>query len=243
MYDKTLMTVWQMALEKLKLGKHKVAIDVINMISHMDGNFINIKAFLYHHNLEDEFALNEIIDVLCEYSLISKIETDVTQSTVVTMHKLVQKVLKLHLTVHHLENTSEVAKKDQSSILQDLETILRVKSCNSIAQLDNDEENIWFLHFKKLWTEGSISNNPILEHNGFVVAFQRGEQNFHNDVVSKFFLQEVLYDNDNASSLKSNVRSCISLASCGQHKVAMDSMKKILVDYKKELKSKNFVVL
>ncbi|XP_057317162.1 uncharacterized protein LOC130662340 isoform X1 [Hydractinia symbiolongicarpus] len=235
LYGKTLMTVWQMAFEKLKLNKHKVAIDVINMMSHMDGNFINTKAFLFHENIEDEIDLNEIVGMLCEYSLISKKNSDVTRAAVVTMHKLVQKVLKLY-------SENEQSNKKKEFVQERLCNIL-VKASQSSPSWDNDEENIWFLHVKKLWKEGLIFNNLTFMRNAFTIAFQRGEQNFHNDVLSKCILKDDVHVNDNASSLKSNIRRCNILVACGQNKAAIDSLKKILIDYKRELESKNFVVL
>ena len=67
-YDKTLLTVWDFAFEKL--NKSKKALKILTMMCRMDNSCIKRETFLYAKNIvEDEIELNDIVDTLSEYSL------------------------------------------------------------------------------------------------------------------------------------------------------------------------------
>ena len=63
-YDKTLLTVWNFAFEKLK--ESQKALKVLAMTCFMDNSCIKKETFLYAKDIiEDEIELNEIVDILC----------------------------------------------------------------------------------------------------------------------------------------------------------------------------------
>ena len=68
-YDKTLLTVWDMALDKIK-NESRNALLVLGMMAYMDNRFINQKTFLNFSDIDGEFELNEILELLCQYSLV-----------------------------------------------------------------------------------------------------------------------------------------------------------------------------
>lgn len=131
-YDKTLFTVWKIAFEKIQ--ENKLALQVIGMIAYMDHRFINKNTFLNLDGINgDEVALNEVVEVLCEYCMISK-----TQTNYITTHPLVQKML----TIAHenFEGYEQLKRLLLSEIRKDVANI----------EIATDAENLWFPHVVKL---------------------------------------------------------------------------------------------
>ncbi|XP_066931780.1 uncharacterized protein [Clytia hemisphaerica] len=84
-YDKTLLTVWDMAFAKIRV-ESKNALLILGMIAFMDNRKINKKTFFYFDKV-DEFELNEIISLLGQYSLVGE------RNECLEIHSLVQKVI------------------------------------------------------------------------------------------------------------------------------------------------------
>lgn len=163
--NKTLLTVWKMAIEKLKSHEHKVAIDVLNMMAYMDNTFINMNTFLLYDTIPDKVMLNSVIDILCEYSLISKKETKIKSGQVVTIHKLIQRIL---------TEFEELTGTD-SNYLNVLIGILQAACGEKTNEFDIDDENIWFLHIKHLLYIKKVLIR-FFDVRFQKVAVQRGEQ-------------------------------------------------------------------
>ncbi|XP_057297664.1 uncharacterized protein LOC130628699 [Hydractinia symbiolongicarpus] len=163
--NKTLLTVWRMAIEKLKSHEHKVAIDVLNMMAYMDNTFINMNTFLLYDKIPDKVMLNSVIDILCEYSLISKKETKIKAGQVVTIHKLIQRIL---TEFEELTGTA-------SNSLNVLVGILQAACAGKTTKFDIDDENIWFLHIKYLLYIRKVLIT-FFDVRFQTVAVQRGDQ-------------------------------------------------------------------
>ena len=95
-YNKTLLTVWKLAFDKLHEHGNQVAIDILNMMAYMDGSCINVKTILFYDGITNgkwkEMELNEVLDILCEYSLISFQYDSPNSSKIVLIHGLVQRI-------------------------------------------------------------------------------------------------------------------------------------------------------
>ena len=90
-YDQTLLTVWDFAFGKLQ--ESEKALKVLAMVCLMDNICIKKETFLYAKNIiEDEIELNEIVDILCEYSLIQH------NKDRLYIHSLTQKVIAYKMT-------------------------------------------------------------------------------------------------------------------------------------------------
>ncbi|XP_066927888.1 uncharacterized protein [Clytia hemisphaerica] len=85
-YDKTLLTVWDMAFHKIK-EESKNAILVLTMMGYMDNKRINKKTFTYLDNI-DEIDVEEIVQLLGQYSLVNE------RNGFLEIHALVQKMLR-----------------------------------------------------------------------------------------------------------------------------------------------------
>ena len=85
-YDKTLLTVWQIAFDQLK--ESPKALTVLAMVTLMDSSCIKKQTFLCNTDfIGDEIELNEIIEDLCEYSLIQHNQDQIF------IHSLTQKII------------------------------------------------------------------------------------------------------------------------------------------------------
>ena len=70
-YDKTLLTVWDMAFDKIK-NESNNALLVLGTMAYMDNRFINQKTFLHCPEIDGEIELNEIMVLLRQYSLVMR---------------------------------------------------------------------------------------------------------------------------------------------------------------------------
>ena len=136
-YDKTLLTVWDMAFDKIK-NESNNALLVLGMMAYMDNRFINQKTF-HCPDIDGEIELNEILELLCQYSLVIRRNHDYLE-----IHGLIQKVVRFHI-----QNNRFV---DGPNPRESLTNILTSIS-SSVDPHDifyNDNENLWFVHFNKL---------------------------------------------------------------------------------------------
>ena len=137
-YDKTLLTVWDMAFDKIK-NESNNALLVLGMMAYMDNRFVNQITFLHCPDIDGEIELNEILELLCQYSLVIRRNHDYLE-----IHGLIQKVVRFHI-----QNNRFV---DGSNPRESLTNILTSIS-SSVDPHDifyNDNENLWFVHFNKL---------------------------------------------------------------------------------------------
>ena len=137
-YDKTLLTVWDMAFDKIK-KESKNALLVLGMMAYMDNRFINQKTFLHCPDIDGNIELNEILELLCQYSLVIRRNHDYLE-----IHGLIQKVVQFHI-----QNTRFVGDSNPRELLAKILTSIS-SSVDSHDICYKDNENIWFVHFVKL---------------------------------------------------------------------------------------------
>ena len=135
-YDKTLLTVWDMAFDKIKKESNN-ALLVLGMMAYMDNRFVNQKTFL--HCIDGEIELNEILELLCQYSLVMRRNHDYLE-----IHSLIQKVVRFHIQ----ENSFVGGSNPRESLLKNLTSLSSSFICADISY--NDNENLWFVHCIKL---------------------------------------------------------------------------------------------
>ena len=137
-YDKTLLTVWDMAFDKIKKESNN-ALLVLGMMAYMDNGFINQKTFLHCPDIDGEIELNEILELLCQYSLVMRRNHDYLE-----IHGLIQKVVRFHIQNNRFVDDSNPLE----SLLKILTSISSLVDFHDISY--NDNENLWFVHFNKL---------------------------------------------------------------------------------------------
>ena len=144
-YDKTLLTVWDMAFDKIKKESNN-ALLVLGMMAYMDNRFINQKTFLHCPDIDGEIELNEILVLLRQYSLVMRQNYDYLE-----IHSLIQKVIRFHI-----HNNRFVDGSNPRELLANILTLIS-SSVDSHDIFFNDNANLWFLHFIKLMkiTDGS----------------------------------------------------------------------------------------
>ena len=144
-YDRTLLTVWSVALDKLKASPK--ALQVLAMMSMMDNSCIRKKTFLYNNNIaEDEIELNEIIDNLCEYSLVQ------TTGDRLIIHALVQKVIGIYLEANKLHLDINLVRNILYELLRDI--AYKYRDIRNV-----DKENLWYIHLLKLFNVVQFENS------------------------------------------------------------------------------------
>ena len=137
-YDKTLLTVWDMAFDKIKKESNN-ALLVLGMMAYMDNRFINQKTFLYCPDIDGEIELSEILELLCQYSLVMRQNHDYLE-----IHGLIQKVIRFHIQNNRFVDGSN----PRESLTKILTSISSSVDSHDISY--NDNENLWFVHFIKL---------------------------------------------------------------------------------------------
>ena len=137
-YDKTLLTVWDMAFDKIKKESNN-ALLVLGMMSYMDNRFINQKTFLHCPDIDGDIELNEILELLCQYSLVMRRNHDYLE-----IHSLIQKVVRFHIQNNRFVDGSN----PRESLLKNLTSFSSSVDSHDISY--NDNENLWFVHFIKL---------------------------------------------------------------------------------------------
>ena len=137
-YDKTLLTVWDMAFDKIKKESNN-ALLVLSMMAYMDNRFINQKTFLHCPDIDGEIELNEILELLCQYSSVMRRNHDYLE-----IHSLIQKVIRFHIQNNRFVDGSN-PRESLTNILTSISS-----SVDSHDICYNDNENLWFVHFIKL---------------------------------------------------------------------------------------------
>ena len=95
LYSQTVMTTWNMAINKIKEENNHLALTIIIIMSYLDGKNINKKLFL---NLCDNnvIYLNKAIDILQQYSIINVSESNDNTKEILMVHSLVQFVISIN---------------------------------------------------------------------------------------------------------------------------------------------------
>ena len=137
-YDKTLLTVWDMAFDKIKNESSK-ALLVLGIMAYMDNRFINQKTFLHCPDIDGDIELNEILELLCQYSLVMRRNHDYLE-----IHSLIQKLIRFHIQNNRFVDGSN----PRESLVNILTSISSSFDSHDICY--NDNENLWFVHFIKL---------------------------------------------------------------------------------------------
>ena len=92
-YDKTMLTTWNMALEKLlQEDNSSFAITLINYMSYLDGNDIKKELFYEYY---DQQEVRDALELLQKYSLIRITSSDDDSAQIILMNSLVQRVLQM----------------------------------------------------------------------------------------------------------------------------------------------------
>ena len=139
-YDKTLLTVWDIALEKLKSSPK--ALIVLSMMCLMDNSCIRRKTFLFEKNIaEDEIELNEIVDILSEYSLIQH------SPDRLYIHSLTQKVI-----------GTKAIEFDEKPLLMLKRLLEGLASQIKDDEFHADEDDLWYIHYNKI-----MMSHPVVE--------------------------------------------------------------------------------
>ena len=172
-YDKTLLTVWSLAFEKLKTSPK--ALQVLTMMSLMDNSCINKETFLYDKKIaEDVFDLNEIIEMLCEYSLVEINEDRLY------IHGLVQKVVAIKIQLEQFN-----PRKALKHLLEDIITD------SSSTDLHNvDEKNLWYNHYLKLYSIQE-KDESFLYKEMSIMASKRSDNENYVIIMKKIFKQYI----------------------------------------------------
>ncbi|XP_057315694.1 uncharacterized protein LOC130656790 [Hydractinia symbiolongicarpus] len=185
--NKALLTVWKMAFEKLKLHEDRVSINILNMMAYMNNTFINMNTFLFYDEVLNEIMLNRVVDILCEYSLVTKRDTNLKTGKVVTIHKLIQRVLK------EFEELSSLDLDHLSLLIE----ILKSVSTQQTNEFDIDNENLWFIHMKHVFNNNEVQIET-LPGKFQTVAIQRGEEAIRHHYVVEYLT--VNFNSENVDS-------------------------------------------
>ena len=108
-------------------------------MAYMDNRCINQKTFLHCPDIGGEIELNEILELLCQYSLVMRQNYDYLE-----IHNLVQKVIQIQIQRNRFidgANPKESLEKILTSVSSSVDS-------DDISYSDN--ENIWCVHFIKL---------------------------------------------------------------------------------------------
>ncbi|XP_066935719.1 uncharacterized protein [Clytia hemisphaerica] len=140
-YDKTLLTVWDLAFEKIRV-ESKNALLILGMMAFMDNRKINKKTFSYFDKV-DEFELSEIINLLCQYSLVNE------RNEYLEIHSLVQKVIR-----YRIEQKQFVKDECPLTLLEGV--LLKIKSSVAVLGLNADCEDLWYIHVFRLIMSGAL---------------------------------------------------------------------------------------
>ncbi|XP_066935720.1 uncharacterized protein [Clytia hemisphaerica] len=140
-YDKTLLTVWDLAFAKIRV-ESKNALLILGMMAFMDNRKINKKTFSYFDKV-DEFELNEIINLLCQYSLVNE------RNECLEIHSLVQKVIR-----YRIEQKQFVEGECPLTLLEVV--LLKIESSLEDLVANGDYEDLWYIHVFRLIMSGAL---------------------------------------------------------------------------------------
>uniref|UniRef100_A0A7M5WVW9 NB-ARC domain-containing protein n=2 Tax=Clytia hemisphaerica TaxID=252671 RepID=A0A7M5WVW9_9CNID len=134
-YDKTLLTVWDLAFAKIRV-ESKNALLILGMMAFMDNRKINKNTFSYFDKV-DEFELNEIISLLCQYSLVNE------RNDCLEIHSLVQKVIR-----YRIEQNQFVEGECPLTLLEVV--LLKIEVSFKDLFANGDHEDLWYIHVFRL---------------------------------------------------------------------------------------------
>uniref|UniRef100_A0A7M5WV34 DZIP3-like HEPN domain-containing protein n=1 Tax=Clytia hemisphaerica TaxID=252671 RepID=A0A7M5WV34_9CNID len=140
-YDKTLLTVWDMAFAKIRVESNN-ALLILGMMAFMDNRKINKKTFSYFDKV-DEFELNEIINLLCQYSLVNE------WKDCLEIHNLVQKVIR-----YRIEQKQFVEDESPLTLLESV--LLKIEGSVEDLVINADQEDLWYIHVFRLIMSGAL---------------------------------------------------------------------------------------
>uniref|UniRef100_A0A7M6DK37 Uncharacterized protein n=1 Tax=Clytia hemisphaerica TaxID=252671 RepID=A0A7M6DK37_9CNID len=140
-YDKTLLTVWDMAFAKIRVESNN-ALLILGMMAFMDNRKINKKTFSYFDKV-DEFELNEIINLLCQYSLVNE------RNECLEIHSLVQKVIR-----YRIEQKQFVEDESPLTLLEVV--LLKIEVSIKDLELNADYEDLWYIHVFRMIMSGAF---------------------------------------------------------------------------------------
>ena len=107
LYSKTVMTTWNMALNKIKAMNHPLSMKLINIFSYLDGKNIqkNLFSKLCDH---DVILLNKALGILKQYSLINILSSNDGTKISIVVHSLVQIVVQIKDKISNEEPTETI---------------------------------------------------------------------------------------------------------------------------------------
>ncbi|XP_066935723.1 uncharacterized protein [Clytia hemisphaerica] len=140
-YDKTLLTVWDLAFAKIRV-ESKNALLILGMMAFMDNRKINKKTFSYFDKV-DEFELNEIISLLGQYSLVNE------WKDCLEIHSLVQKVIR-----YRIEKKQFVEDESPLTLLEGV--LLKIEGSVEDLVINADQEDLWYIHVFHLIMSGAL---------------------------------------------------------------------------------------
>ncbi|XP_066931799.1 uncharacterized protein [Clytia hemisphaerica] len=140
-YDKTLLTVWDLAFAKIRV-ESKNALLILGMMAFMDNRKINKNTFSYFDKV-DEFELNEIISLLCQYSLVNE------RNDCLEIHSLVQKVIR-----YRIEQNQFVEGECPLTLLEVV--LLKIEVSFKDLFANGDHEDLWYIHVFRLIMSGAF---------------------------------------------------------------------------------------
>ena len=161
-YDKTLLTVWDMAFNKIKNeseSNYKNALVVLGMMAYMDNRFINKKTFLHWSAIPGQIDLNEITVLLCQYSLVKQ---STKNKNYLEIHNLLQKVIQIHIQESRFWESSQKPKEMLFRILTSICSSVDHDSDDDVGHCDH--ENLWYVHYIKLmdnWEDNDHVNADL----------------------------------------------------------------------------------
>ena len=174
-----------MAFDKIK-NESKNALLVLDMMAYMDNRFINRKTFLYFNDIDGDFELNEILELLCQYSLVMH-----RNHGFLEIHGLVQKVIQ-----YDIENNRFVeGLNPQESLSNILTSISRTADFDDVRY--KDDENLWFVHIVKLMKNSAqFELDPVLLVNVAKRRHDRKNLYYLCQICLPFILEEYSHTKD-----------------------------------------------
>ncbi|XP_066931781.1 uncharacterized protein [Clytia hemisphaerica] len=175
-YDKTLLTVWDMAFAKIRV-ESKNALLILGMMAFMDNRRINKKTFSYFDKV-DEFELNEIISLLGQYSLVNE------RNDCLEIHSLVQKVIR-----YRIEQKQFVEDECPLTLLEGV--LLKIDVSIKDLVINCDYEDLWYIHVFRLIMSGAL--NAINFDAYLVLDIAAGRMEMENlYLLAELFVQVLL---------------------------------------------------
>ena len=135
LYSKTVMTTWNMAIEKIKETNNPLALTLITIMGYLDGKSINKMLFLDLCD-NDLITLNKSINILEQYSIINVSESNDYTKETITIHSLVQFVVLIN---EHVCNN-----EPEKLVISFLRTILQ--KSQYVSKENFSFENLWVDH-------------------------------------------------------------------------------------------------